>query len=77
VATQLETDVQFLARMLVSTREGQQIPGHDARRLNNLATYGDSLLRGDAAAASTTMPEERRSGSELPGQAGTRDVVRG
>ena len=72
-----ESDVQFLARMIVATREGHQIPSADAQRLNNLAEFGDSLPRGDATAGATTLPEERRSGSVLPSEAGTRDVVRG
>jgi hypothetical protein len=57
-----ESDIQFLARMIVLSREGGQIPGHDARRLNNLATYGDSMPRGSSESerSQTTLPEERR-----------------
>lgn len=73
----IESDTQFLAKMIVATREGHQINGADARRLNNLATYGDSLPRGGDADAVTTMPEERREGSRPLDEAGARDVVRG
>jgi hypothetical protein len=58
-----ESDIQFLARMIVASREGHQIVSGDAQRLNNLATFGDSLPRGDDAIGSTSMPEERRDGS--------------
>lgn len=57
----------FLARMLLATREGQQITSADARRLSDLAQYG---IHG----APTTMPEERRSGSK-PLEP-TKDLVR-
>jgi hypothetical protein len=63
-----ESDIQFLARMIVASREGHQIVSADATRLNNIATYGDSLLRGDVSESRTTMPEERRDGSVLPGE---------
>jgi hypothetical protein len=53
----IESDIQFVARMIVAVREGHQIASVDAKRLNNLATYGDSLSR-------TTMPEERRAATE-------------
>ena len=56
-----ESDIQFLARMIVASREGHQIVSVDAQRLNNLATFGDSLAHGgDDTDARTTMPEERR-----------------
>lgn len=72
------SDIQFLARMIVLTREGGQIPSTDARRLNNLATYGDSLDRGsDQDNSATTLPEERRSGSRPLTAEGATDVVRG
>jgi hypothetical protein len=71
-----ESDIQFLAKMIVATREGHQIPGADAQRLNNLATFGDSLPRGDQS-STTTMPEERRGGSRPLTPSGARDVVRG
>lgn len=35
-----ETDVQFLARMIMCTREGAQIPRDDADHLAHLANYG-------------------------------------
>lgn len=59
MATELypETAVQFLARMLVATREGHQIHSRDARRLSDLAVYGRDQQR------SPTMPEERRDAS--------------
>lgn len=72
-----EPDIQFLARMIVATREGNQIASADAQRLNNIAQYGDSLEDAPGRAMRTTMPEERRSGEQLPNEAGIRDVVRG
>jgi hypothetical protein len=72
-----ESDMQFLARMIVATREQQQVASADARRLNNIATFGDSLPRGDASTSRTTMPEERRVTPPFPDPAGVRDVVRG
>lgn len=36
----IETDVQFLARMLVAVREGEQIATEDADKLGHLANYG-------------------------------------
>lgn len=70
-----ESDVQFLARCIVATREGGQIASADAQRLSNLAQYGDSHSRGGPTV--TTMPEERRSGAVLPDEAGATDVVKG
>lgn len=52
--TATESAIQFLARMVICTREGHQVGSKDAQRLANLANYGhDSQI--------TTMPEERRS----------------
>lgn len=67
-----EHDTQFLARMIVATREGHQIASKDAQRLNTLATFGDSHDR-----SVSTMPEERRSGDKPLTESGARDVVRG
>lgn len=50
-----EPDTQFLARMIVATREQTQISSADARRLSNLSQYGGRQP--------TTMPEERRGGT--------------
>ena len=36
----LEGEVQFLARMLLNTREGHQIAGQDIQRLQKLAEHG-------------------------------------
>lgn len=47
-----EPTVQFLARMILATREGQQISSADAQRLNDHASYGPNTP--------TTMPEARR-----------------
>lgn len=52
-----ETTVQFLARMILSTREQQQISSADARKLADLSQFGDKPV--------TTMPEERRSTTKL------------
>jgi hypothetical protein len=54
----VETHTQFLARMLVSTREGQQITSKDAQRLSDLAQYGPGPIP-------TTMPEERRDANRI------------
>jgi hypothetical protein len=62
--SQTDSDIQFLARMVVATREGHQIPGADARRLNNLAQFGDSLPRAEHAVGDTTLPEERRAATQ-------------
>jgi hypothetical protein len=46
-----EPTVQFLARMILATREGQQITSGDARRLDDHASFGGQMP--------TTMPEAR------------------
>lgn len=69
-----DSDLQFIARQLVATREGNQISAADAQRLSNLAQFGDSFERGPG---NTTMPEERRSAEKLPDEAGAKDVVEG
>lgn len=51
-----ETTSQFLARMILATREGHQIGRNDAQRLSDLAQYGPRSM--------PTMPEERRDGSK-------------
>jgi hypothetical protein len=71
------SDVQFLAQMVVASREGHQINSADAQRLNNLATYGDSADRGGDVFGRTTMPEERRSGDRPLTPGGGRDLVTG
>lgn len=68
-----ESDVQFLARMLIQHREGDQFSTDDARRLQELADFG----RTGGHQTTSTLPEERRDASKLPSEAGTRDVVRG
>lgn len=65
------SDTQFLAKMLIKTREGDQLSQVESRRLANLAKYGDSNER------ATTMPEEHGEAARRPGPGGTRDVVRG
>ena len=52
-----ETSTQFLARMILATREGHQINSRDAQRLSNLAQFGPQ-------GPPTTMPEERRDASK-------------
>lgn len=52
-----ETTTQFLARMLLATREGHQIGSRDAQRLSDHAAFGQH-------GSPTTMPEERRDGSK-------------
>lgn len=46
-----EPQGQFLARMILATREQQQITSDDAQRLADHATYGTHVP--------TTMPEAR------------------
>lgn len=65
-----ETDLQFLARMVLATREQQQISSADARRLSDLSQFGGRAV--------TTMPEERRSGTrpvQPPVTSPARDLV--
>lgn len=71
------SDIQFLAQMLVAVREGHQINSADARRMNNLATFGDSANRGGDVFGRTTMPEERRSGDRPLTPEGGQDLVSG
>jgi hypothetical protein len=52
-----ETTTQFLARMILATREQQQISSADARKLADLSQFGGRSV--------TTMPEERRSGTKV------------
>lgn len=52
-----ETTTQFLARMILATREQHQISSADAVRLSELAQFG-------TAGPPTTMPEERRDASK-------------
>jgi hypothetical protein len=68
-----ESDIQFLARQMIALREGDQLRSEDARRLQELAEFGHS---DSGHQTTTTLPEERRDGSVLPTEAGTRDVVR-
>lgn len=71
MATELfpETEAQFLARMLIATREGHQIHSRDARRLSDLATFGRHQQ--------PTMPEERSDGSKPLDMAGAKELVAG
>jgi hypothetical protein len=64
-----ETTTQFLARMILATREQQQISSADARKLADLSQFGSR--------PATTMPEERRSGTRLvqPPVTSPRDLV--
>jgi hypothetical protein len=71
------SDIQFLAQMVVASREGHQINSADAQRLNNLATFGDSAPRGGDVFGRTTMPEERRDASKPLTPGGASDLVTG
>lgn len=64
----MESDLQFVARMLLATREQTQINSADARRLSNLSQFGSRSV--------ATMPEERRSGSRPITPAHAADLVR-
>lgn len=77
--TQSESDVQFLARMILATREGDQLSSVDARRLGEVAKYG-SDLPGQQLPGRTpsTMPEERRQGDKpIGGEPRREDLVNG
>lgn len=52
-----ESSNQFLARMILATREQHQINSPDAQRLSELAQFGPH-------GSPTTMPEERRDASK-------------
>jgi hypothetical protein len=74
--------IAVILLLILRTREQQQMPSVDAKRLGDLAQYGRSFqepsgpgLRGPAV---TTMPEERREARPpYPDPAGVRDVVQG
>lgn len=66
-----ETAIQFMARMLIATREGHQIHSRDAQRLNDIATFGRDQQR------MPTMPEERRISDKPLDMAGTKELVTG
>lgn len=57
MAPALETNDQFLARMILSTREGGQITNADAQRLSDLAQFGPGPVP-------STLPEARVDGSK-------------
>lgn len=63
-----ETSTQFLARMILATREQHQINSRDAQRLSNLAQFGPQ-------GPPTTMPEERRDASTPPTPVTAKDLV--
>jgi hypothetical protein len=63
-----ETTTQFLARMILATREQHQISSSDAQRLGDLASFG-------VHGAPTTMPEERRDASKPLMPLGQGDLV--
>jgi hypothetical protein len=65
-----ETNTQFLARMILSTREQHQINSSDARRLGDLAQFGPG-------GPPTTMPEERRQVSKPLSPKNDKDLVAG
>lgn len=56
MASPLETNDQFLARMILATREGGQITNADAQHLSDLAQFGPG-------SRPTTLPEARVDGS--------------
>jgi hypothetical protein len=62
-----EPTTQFLARMIIATREGQQITSEDAARLDDHATYGTHVP--------TTMPEARADASRLLNEPSRRELV--
>jgi hypothetical protein len=65
-----ESNTQFLARMILATREQHQFNSTDAKRLSDLAQFG-------VGGQPTTMPEERRDPSRPLSQTGATDLVAG
>jgi hypothetical protein len=63
-----ETSSQFLARMILATREQSQINSRDAQRLSDLAQFG-------AQGPPTTMPEERRDANKPLSPVTARELV--
>lgn len=63
-----EPETQFLARMIVATREQQQISSQDAQRLADHATYGNHIP--------TTMPEARADASTVLASPRPEELVR-
>jgi hypothetical protein len=70
MALSAESDVQFLARMLIATREQHQISSRDAQRMSNLAQFGSGPVP-------TTMPEERRQADKPLSPDHAKDLVEG
>lgn len=71
-----ESDIQVIARCLLSTREGDQISSADAQRLEDIANHGYSMDHSEGQPRpTTTMPEARRSGSRPLGAAGPEGFV--
>ena len=64
-----ETNQQFLARMILATREQHQISRQDAQRLDELAQFGPGPI--------TTMPEARRDASRPLAPQGAKGLVEG
>lgn len=65
-----ETNIQFMARMLLVVREGHQMSRHDAQRLSDLANHGPGPTP-------TTMAEAREDGSRPLDPNEARNLVRG
>jgi hypothetical protein len=65
-----ETTTQFLARMILATREQHQISSVDARRLGELAQFGPG-------GPPTTMPEARLKADRPLAPSAARDLVTG
>lgn len=55
------SDSQFLAQVLIATREGDQLSAQQATRLQQLAAFGRSN-----EPLPTSMPEERREAQVPP-----------
>lgn len=72
MATQLypETNIQFLARMLLVVREGHQMSKRDAMRLTDLANFGPGPVP-------TVLAEGREDGSRPLDPSESRNLVRG
>ena len=63
-----ESDIQFLARMLLLTHEQSQITQADAQRLANLAQFGGGPVP-------PTMPEEHRGRDKVRPYSGLPEAI--
>lgn len=63
-----ETNDQFLARMIICTREGHQVASLDSQRLADLANGMNSVKL-------PTQPEERRPSTSVTSKPALRELI--